>query len=286
MYFQIDLRSKDARKLFMCRRTEDGRERLIVHLNAIAIDPRNPNLFAVAGSDEYARLYDIRKYRWDGSSDFSVPADSFCPPNLIGSTQVGITGLAFSDQSELLVSYYNECIYLFDRNMGLCSVPLSDRSQSNISEKTDSLVGMDTDGTLDSPQVYMGHSNCETVKGVGFFGSRCEYVVSGSDCGRVFIWKKGGKLVQVMEADMQTVNCVEPHPHTAVLATSGIENDVKLWTPNASEKADLPPDIMEVLLHTFFELNNDREPGKLLLEISIPVPLPKLATDFINGHYL
>lgn len=260
-YFQIDLRSKDARELFTCRRTEDGtREGLIVHLNAVAIDPRNPNLFAVAGSDEFARLYDMRKYRWDGSSDFSQPADYYCPPHLIGSTQVGITGLAFSSKSELLVSYYNECIYLFDRNMGLGH--LSDRPQSHVSENTDSLAGMDIDGTIDFPQVYMGHSNCDTVKGVGFFGPQCEYVVSGSDCGRVFIWKKGGKLVRVMEADAHVVNCVEPHPHTAVLATSGIEHDIKLWTPNASERADLPPDISEVLLYICYQL-----PEKLLPKI-------------------
>jgi len=28
------------------------------------------------------------------------------------------------------------------------------------------------------------------VKGVNFFGPRSEYVVSGSDCGHVFLWDK------------------------------------------------------------------------------------------------
>ncbi|XP_031382206.1 DDB1- and CUL4-associated factor 8-like isoform X2 [Punica granatum] len=242
----LDLRIKGARGLFTCRRGGGTREGLIIHLNAVAIDPRNPNLFAVAGSDEYARLYDVRKYKWDGSSDLSQPIDHFCPPHLINSAQIGITGLAFSNRSELLVSYYNECIYLFDRNMGLGSDLLSDNSKSDASEKSKSPGAMDSDGTDDIPQVYMGHSNYETVKGVGFFGPKCEYVVSGSDCGRAFIWNRGGKLVRVMEADMHVVNCIEPHPHTAVLASSGIEHDIKVWTPDASERASLPPDITEI----------------------------------------
>lgn len=29
------------------------------------------------------------------------------------------------------------------------------------------------------------------------------------------------------------VNCLEPHPHTSVLATSGIDSTIKLWEPMA-----------------------------------------------------
>ncbi len=39
-------------------------------------------------------------------------------------------------------------------------------------------------------------------KGVSFFGPRSEYVVSGSDCGHVFIWsKEDGKLQTFLFAD-------------------------------------------------------------------------------------
>lgn len=225
-----------------------------VNLNAIAIDPRNPNLFAVAGSDEYTRLYDIRKYNWDSSTDFGQPTDYFCPAHLNGDEHVGITGLAFSDQSELLVSYNDEFIYLFTRDMGLGPNPVppspvsmdSDASEMEAdSEASPSTVDMD------GLQVYKGHRNCETVKGVSFFGPRCEYVVSGSDCGRIFMWKKkGGELIRVMEADKHVVNCIEPHPHTPVLASSGIENDIKIWTPKAIERATLPKNIEQVCLIT------------------------------------
>lgn len=160
-----------------------------IPLNAIAIDPRNPNLFAVAGSDEYTRLYDICKYKSDGSTNYGQLANYFCPSHLIGDVHVGITGLAFSERSELLVSYNDEFIYLFTRDMGLGANPLSASPGSMCSDaceiEGDSQFtvcpsAMDSD-EQNAPQVYKGHRNCETVKGVNFFGPNCEYVVSGSD---------------------------------------------------------------------------------------------------------
>ncbi|KAF5449031.1 hypothetical protein F2P56_029521 [Juglans regia] len=252
----FDLRTQAATKLFTCQPIDDRRNYMsVIPLNAISVDPRNPNLFAVAGSDEYTRLYDIRKYKWDGSTDFGQPTNYFCPLHLIGDEHVGITGLAFSEQSELLVSYNDEFIYLFTRDMGLGPNPLPASPVSLGIDASDKIGGdhqfsacpstMETDEN-GTPQVYKGHRNCETVKGVNFFGPNCEYVVSGSDCGRIFIWKKkGGELIRVMEADKTVVNCIECHPHTMVLASSGIESDIKIWTPKALERATLPTNIEE-----------------------------------------
>ncbi|KAE8724722.1 putative UDP-Glycosyltransferase superfamily protein [Hibiscus syriacus] len=252
----IDLRTAAATQLFTCHSIDVSKADLpVVPLNTISIDPRNPNLFAVAGSDEYTRLYDIRKYKWDGSTDFGQPTDHFCPPHLIGDDQVGITGLAFSDQSELLVSYSDEFIYLFTQDMGLGPNPVPSPSSacSEASEVGPDHSAMEADEKV-IPQVYKGHRNCETVKGVSFFGPKSEYVVSGSDCGRIFIWKKGGELVRVMKADKHVVNCIESHPHTAVLASSGIENDIKIWTPKAIDKAVLPTNIEQVSKRGLFHL--------------------------------
>jgi WD40 repeat protein len=48
-----------------------------------------------------------------------------------------------------------------------------------------------------------------TVKGVNFFGPKSEYVVSGSDCGNIFIWDKNTEaIVQWMEGDQQGVVCI------------------------------------------------------------------------------
>ena len=40
------------------------------------------------------------------------------------------------------------------------------------------------------------------MKGVNFYGQRSEYVVSGSDCGHIFIWDKESEcIVNMMDAD-------------------------------------------------------------------------------------
>lgn len=237
----FDLRTDTATKLFICRNsfTKPGYSSHI-HLNAIAMDPRNPNLLGVGGSNSFARVYDIRKYKWDGSSDFGHPSDCYCPPHLINtrSPSVGITGLAFSHQSELLVSYNDENIYLFPKNGGLGPDPKSSvKIEGNQGSKS-TMAAFDEDTVRPAPQVYVGHRNCETVKGVTFIGPNHEYVASGSDCGRLFIWRKrDGKFLRAMEGDECIVNCIEPHPHAMTIASSGIDNDVKLWTPSAMERA-------------------------------------------------
>lgn len=79
-----------------------------------------------------------------------------------------------------------------------------------------------------------------TIKGVNFLGPNCDYVTSGSDCGYVFIWrKKDGELTRVMKGDKRIVNCVEQHPSEIVVASSGIENDIKVWAPGESENPSL-----------------------------------------------
>lgn len=223
-----DLRTPSATKLFWCSRlTKAKHPRGSTRLNAIVIDPRNPNYFAVAGSDGYARVYDLRNCKWDGSSLTDRPVDTFCPPRLIANEDVHITGLAYSNTSELLVSYNDELVYLFQKNMGLGPSP--------------HLTPPEELETFNNPQVYIGHRNSRTVKGVSFFGPSDEFVMSGSDCGHIFIWrKKGGELLRIMVGDRHIVNCLESHPYLPVIATSGIEKNVKLWSPMANGGIPLP----------------------------------------------
>ena len=83
---------------------------------------------------------------------------------------------------------------------------------------------------------------------MSFFGPSDEYVASGSDCGHCFIWdKECGDLLQVLEADKDIVNCIEPHPHEAMtLATSGLENDCKIWQPTATQTT-VPEDMCDLV---------------------------------------
>jgi len=41
---------------------------------------------------------------------------------------------------------------------------------------------------------------------------------------------------------LQVVNCLEPHPSSTVLATSGLESTVKIWAPPPATHLGLPRD--------------------------------------------
>lgn len=77
---------------------------------------------------------------------------------------------------------------------------------------------------------YQGHRNSKTsIKKAIFWGDN--YIMSGSDCGRIMIWEKQtAKLVMGFPADERVVNCLAPNPHYYVLASSGIDYDIKLWS--------------------------------------------------------
>jgi len=106
-------------------------------------------------------------------------------------------------------------------------------------ETEDELDGSsELDGSF--KQQYKGHCNLITCKDVSFFGPRSEYVMSGSDDGRIFIWEKDtAKLIHVLKGDEDIVNCVVGHPFDTVLASSGIENTVKIWRADATEQVCL-----------------------------------------------
>ncbi|XP_057781722.1 uncharacterized protein LOC131000013 [Salvia miltiorrhiza] len=229
-----DLRSCSATKLFYCSSFAENSRSSSVGLNAMVIDPRNPNYFSVGGSDVYARLYDIRKYQVNASTKEGSPANYFCPHHLIGKDDVRITALAYSNTSELLVSYNDDLIYLFQRNMGLG--PKFAPSPSEDSPRPS------------EAQVFSGHRNFRTVKGVNFFGPNDEYVISGSDCGHIFIWKKKScEVVRMMVGDRHVVNQLESHPLIPMLATCGIEKNVKLWSPSSNDVTPVPDNVQEIM---------------------------------------
>ena len=61
-----------------------------------------------------------------------------------------------------------------------------------------------------------------SVKGVNFYGPKSEFVVSGSDCGHIFLWEKSScQIVQFMEGDKGGVvsTLCRPGRLPALLAT-------------------------------------------------------------------
>ncbi|CAF1787323.1 protein ALTERED SEED GERMINATION 2 [Brassica napus] len=92
------------------------------------------------------------------------------------------------------------------------------------------------EGAIDMKRRYIGHCNIGTdIKQASFLGQRGEYIACGSDDGRWFIWEKQtGRLMKVLVGDEAVVNCIQCHPFDSVVATSGIDNTIKMWSPIAS----------------------------------------------------
>jgi len=80
---------------------------------------------------------------------------------------------------------------------------------------------------------FCGHCNTTTdIKEANFFGSEGNYIIAGSDDGKFFIWdRKTTNIIKVLQGDDSIVNCLQPHPTTCYLATSGIDPYVRIWAP-------------------------------------------------------
>ncbi|XP_034181101.2 WD and tetratricopeptide repeats 1 [Osmia lignaria lignaria] len=87
--------------------------------------------------------------------------------------------------------------------------------------------------TIDYKMRFCGHCNTTTdIKEANFFGNNGQYIVAGSDDGSFFIWDRNTtNIVRVLRGDERIVNCLQPHPSTCLLATSGIDPVVRLWSP-------------------------------------------------------
>ncbi|KAF6205167.1 hypothetical protein GE061_019334 [Apolygus lucorum] len=80
---------------------------------------------------------------------------------------------------------------------------------------------------------FYGHCNTTTdIKEANFFGSDGQFIVAGSDDGSIFIWdRQSTNNIRILKGDASIVNCLQPHPSYCMLATSGIEHVVRIWTP-------------------------------------------------------
>ncbi|KAK6726802.1 hypothetical protein RB195_004859 [Necator americanus] len=130
-----------------------------------------------------------------------------------------------------------ECIDLFKRRFP------TDRSIVRLTDQVSvamdsahahqSHVMSDDKNVIDYSERFCGQTNTHTdIKEANFFGSKNQYIVAGSDCGSLLLWKRcSGVLVAAWNADHSILNIVQPHPTQFMLATSGIEEVIRLWEP-------------------------------------------------------
>lgn len=103
----------------------------------------------------------------------------------------------------------------------------------------------------DYQERFVGTSNCKTdIKEARFFGEDGRYVVAGSDDGNIFIFERpSGAVVDVLTADKSIVNCVRPHPYICMMASSGIDHEIRLWSPQPEESKGPKHRVVDINLH-------------------------------------
>lgn len=213
LVIQCDVRAEHVTRLFQVRE-----HTLTVPLYSVSGNPVDPRELVVAGRDRYVRMYDRRKT--------TKPLAMYCPAYFTDSNTnitkkratMHLTCAIYNHNgTEILGSYNDEDIYLFDVKNDVYDKDNTNEIKEGYTHR------------------YSGHRNSATFKGVAFFGSRSEYVVSGSDCSYIYIWdKKTESIVQWLHGDINgVVNCIEAHPRHPVLATSGLDKDVKIWIPKS-----------------------------------------------------
>ncbi|KAK0080040.1 hypothetical protein PV326_008406, partial [Microctonus aethiopoides] len=200
----IDIRAEKPTRLITVKERSS-----VIPLYTIHINPSNSNEFCVGGRSHSLKVYDRRR--------ILEPIHDFCPIKLRQNSTAYVTSAVYNyNGTELLVSHSDDDIYLFDT-----AVPHPNG---------------------DYAHHYEGHRNSITIKGVNFFGPKSEFIVSGSDCANIFIWEKNSEaIVQWMFGDNHgVVNRLESHPHVPILATSGLDSDIKLWVPSNEAEPTMP----------------------------------------------
>jgi len=167
-----------------------------------------------------------------------------------------ITGCVYSnDGSEIVATALKDFIYVFDSNRNFEKEYgldyFTEDTEKNL-EKLRKIGGdeeekeeedddnEDNENILNKKKskpsiktykhIYKGHRSSMTIKGVNFYGPNSEYVITGSDDQHVYIWdKETTELLTVLEGHSNVVNCTVGHPSQPLLATSGIDHQIKIW---------------------------------------------------------
>ncbi|XP_062542797.1 DDB1- and CUL4-associated factor 8 [Armigeres subalbatus] len=168
------------------------------------------NEFCVSGNDESVRVYDRRNPSKPMKFHYAAHMKTKKDHYTVTCAVYNSTG------TEILASCSDEDVFLFD----------------NVNHEEGKFLHR-----------YSGHCNMKTIKGVNFFGPNSEFVVSGSDCGNIFFWDKQTEVIVnwLHGDDSGVVNCLEPHPEFPIMATSGLDDDAKIWIPKGAEDEQETP---------------------------------------------
>lgn len=194
----MDFRMKDPAELLSVTNPLDGR---LCPLHTITSHPIDSYKIAVAGSCPYIFIYDLRQVT---KNQNLIEHEPVYTVNNIQNPNSIITSCAFDRTGERLLISFNDddiCVYRTDR--------------------------------YELIRRYKGHRNKRTIKGCSWFGDN--FVLSGSDDGHIYGWDvESAHIVCFLYGDSKgIVNSLCVHPSLPILASSGLDSNVKVWEPTS-----------------------------------------------------
>ena len=209
----------------------------------VSVNPENSNIFLTACSDGRVLQYDLR--------------DSGRNPSMLTGCSHAFHAVTHNPVEPRLVATANQ-----KQGAGLWDVRVPGRAvlqygSAQPGSSTAMSVAWNQAGerllglrrrlppvlySLDSPAAvcqfdHAGYYNSCTMKSCCFAGPNDEYVVSGSDDFRIYCWAVPGpgqrwvdRAHRVLRGNRSIVNQVRYNPSRAVLASSGVEKVVRLWS--------------------------------------------------------
>eukprot|EP00756_Hemistasia_phaeocysticola_P054797 Hpha_TRINITY_DN30708_c0_g1::TRINITY_DN30708_c0_g1_i1::g.28376::m.28376/K11804/WDR42A; WD repeat-containing protein 42A len=260
---------KKVVRMFHPRLRSRRKELLPVEAFCVRFNPTRPWCFALGGAEASVRLYDLRAF-----SEKTKPtaiAKVACrrvSRSLRERLCSGVTGVCWDSRGQrLAVNYSGDDLMIYDVAQGW----LDDTEPRYLTSSSDDMR-WDADRKarfITSCGVrYTGRVNVETtLKQVCFFENK--YVVTGGDCGRVFLWdiEGDGRPVVALRGDERIVNGVAANPVIPQLAVCGIDPTVRIFEPgvglSGGELAEELEDSAAASLGTQNE--NDHRGGTLQL---------------------
>lgn len=208
------------------------------------------------GADDTVRILDFRRCN-DGRTRAAQPIRAVRLKPLQRGT-CGVSAVSWSKGGRLvLANYMGGDILMFDtieaqnrllqkpiRSPETPPVPGVPQQTDHREDTTEVIVEEGEIPTLSAEscvrQRFHGRSNQRTFAKEVRFLFEDRYVVSGGDCGNLFIWRTSdGTLLQRLRADGSICNCVAPHPTLPLVAASGIDDTVKFFEVGGFDRPPL-----------------------------------------------
>ncbi|KAF2125545.1 WD40 repeat-like protein [Dothidotthia symphoricarpi CBS 119687] len=160
-------------------------------------------------------------------------------------TKLRVNDLAISPDGQRLVLILDNrensiIVYDFSSYEKMCEWQLDEVKLTSIAISQDSrhmLVSMNQDKIklmeIDTGEViqrFEAHQHRQFVIRAAFGGADENFVVSGSEDSRIYIWRSNGLLIEALDAHPGCVNCIAWHPtDPGVFASAGDDAKVRVW---------------------------------------------------------